>query len=258
MADVVRFFFSLSGPAFTLVAGLVWLRLRPAASGPRRYLILVACAYLLAGTYGVDYLAGRPLALGFRPFSKADVPAGPTALVLLGSGIVTARDWDDNQYSVADPTSQMRVLEAVRVYHLANPAWVISSGGGYKRGAGPASAGGVVMRDDLVTLGVPAERILIEYESTNTRDEAVIIRPILTKLGISRVILVTSELHMRRAVGVFRAAGIEAIPARVRGLFDTMPWYRWIVPTSEGLAEAELLVHELLGIPYYWLRGWYK
>ncbi len=179
-------------------------------------------------------------------------------VVVLGSGSVTARDWDENRYAVVDHASQMRVIEAARVYRLANPAWVISSGGAYGERFGPASAAGIVMRDDLVTLGVPAERILIEYESGNTRDEAVVIRPMLAKLGIDRVILVTSELHMRRAVGVFRAAGIEAIPAKARGLFDAMPWFRWIVPSHEGLAEGELVMHEVLGIAYYWMRGWYR
>lgn len=256
--DLVRFLLSLSGLATTLLAGVLWLSLRPSASGPRRYLAVVICAYLLMCTYGVNYLAGRLLSFGFHPFSKADVPAGPTALVLLGSGSVTARDWDENRYSVVDPNSQLRVIEAARVYHVANPKWVISSGGGYGNRAGPASAAGVVMRDDLVALGVPGERILIEYQSGDTRDEATLIRPMLTQLGIDRVILVTSELHIRRAIGVFRAVGIDAVPAKARGRFDAMPWYRWIMPTNEGLAEAELVAHEVLGIPYYWLRGWYR
>ena len=258
LSDSVRFIFSLSGLACSLLAGALWLRARPSSAAPRRYLFAVAVAYWLAGTYGVDYLAGRLLVLGFHQFSAADVPAGSTAVVLLGSGSVTARDWDNHRYSVVDPAAQMRVAEAARVYHLANPAWVISSGGGYSQQAGPASAGGVVMRDDLIRLGVPANRIFAESESGDTRDEATLIRPMLTTLGVEHVILVTSELHMRRAIGIFRAAGIDAIPAKARGLFDAMPWYRWIVPSDEGLAEAELVAHELLGIPYYRLRGWYK
>ena len=114
------------------------------------------------------------------------------------------------------------------------------------------------MRDELVRLGVPESRILIESRSGNTHDEAVIVKPMLASLHVDRVILVTSELHMWRAVGAFRATGVDVIPAKARGVFTTLPWYLWIAPSNEGLNEGALLAHEVFGIPYYFARGWFK
>jgi uncharacterized SAM-binding protein YcdF (DUF218 family) len=258
LADIVRFIFSLSGLAVSLLAGVFWQRARPLAAGPRRYLLAIAIAYGFASVYAVDYLLGRVLTFGFHPFSQSDVPSGSVVEVVLGSGSFTARDWSGGGFSVVDPAAAMRVIEAVRVYRLARPEWVIASGGVATELAPVESSGGMTMRDALVKLGVPLERILVEAESGNTHDEARIIGPMVRSLHADHTVLVTSELHMRRSVGAFRSAGLDVIPAKARGIFATLPWYRWIVPSDEGLAEAGLLYHEVLGIPYYRLRGWYR
>jgi len=46
-----------------------------------------------------------------------------------------------------------------------------------------------------------------------THDEAVLVAPMLKRLGVQRTILVTSAIHMPRSLGTFRAAGVDAIPA---------------------------------------------
>jgi uncharacterized SAM-binding protein YcdF (DUF218 family) len=256
VAELVRLFFSVTGLAGTLLAGAIWLRIRPASKAARRFLFAAAVIYLLASTYGVSYGVGRLLILGYDRFSADDAPGGRTAIVLLGSGSFTARDWSGGTYSIVDNAAAMRLIEAARVFRLANPAWIISSGGLVSKTAGARSAGSITMRDDLVRLGVPESRIALESGSANTHDEAVLVKPMLATLGVEHVILVTSELHMRRSVCTFRAEGIEAVPAMARGIFTTLPWYLWVLPSEAGLTEAGLLAHELIGIPYYLLRGW--
>jgi uncharacterized SAM-binding protein YcdF (DUF218 family) len=255
---LVQLLFSITGFLFFLVAGILWLRARPSSRAARRYVAIVTIVYLLFSIYGANYAVGRLLMVGFHPFSQSDVPQGRTALIVLGSGSFTARNWGTDKYSVLDPPAAMRVLEAVRVFRIANPEWVISSGGLVNENAGPLSSGAVTMRDALIDLGVPASRILLEDRSHNTRDEAVIVAPMLRTLGADHVILVTSELHMRRSVGAFRAVGVEVIPAIARGIFTTLPWYLWIIPSDAGIIEGSFLAHELVGITYYALRGWYK
>jgi uncharacterized SAM-binding protein YcdF (DUF218 family) len=60
-------------------------------------------------------------------------------------------------------------------------------------------------------------------------------------------------MHMRRSVGLFRAVGIDVIPAVARqhaysGLFVHL------LPSDTGLRTSALAVHEILGIAYYRLR----
>ena len=72
---------------------------------------------------------------------------------------------------------------------------------------------------------------------------------------VDHVVLVTSNIHMRRALGAFRAAGVEAIPAISRPNHST-DRIRTLLPSSDGLRESSRLARELIGFLYYRARGW--
>jgi uncharacterized SAM-binding protein YcdF (DUF218 family) len=80
----------------------------------------------------------------------------------------------------------------------------------------------------------------------------------LEPLKIDRVVLVTSELHMRRSVGTFRAAGMEVVPAIAKHSQQLNNWTEWVLPTKAGFDEAALIAHEAIGLVYYAVRGWYR
>jgi uncharacterized SAM-binding protein YcdF (DUF218 family) len=114
------------------------------------------------------------------------------------------------------------------------------------------------MRTALVQLGVPATRILTESTSLNTRDQAILVRPMLDRLEAQQVVLVTSQVHMRRSLGAFRAAGITAIPAVAEDRGPDLSWPLWILPSGSGLQTSAMAAHEGAGLVYYALRGWYR
>jgi uncharacterized SAM-binding protein YcdF (DUF218 family) len=150
-----------------------------------------------------------------------------------------------------------RVLEAARVYHLIDPDWVISSGGLPLESDLDVPAA-LTMKDTLVELGVPASRILVEDDSWNTYAEALILAPMLASLKVEHPVVVTSDLHMRRSIGAFRALGIDAIPAIARHPYADADNAWRLLPSAAGLFEAALVTHEVLGIAYYVWRGWYR
>ena len=157
--------------------------------------------------------------------------------------------------AVLAPTCAARVREAARVYELIAPEWMISAGRTPrpKRGV-PACA--ELMRDELIRLGVPAGRILVEIESRTTREGAVTVAKMLQKLGAQHAVIVTSDVHMPRSLGAFRAQGVSAAPA---GAADPGAWRAWparVFPTAHGLRFSGDVVHELLGLAWYRLRGW--
>ena len=90
------------------------------------------------------------------------------------------------------------------------------SSGGKVRAEQFAPATGAAMSRLLEQLGVPAERVLAETTSRNTREEAIMVASMLPKLNVERLVLVTSHDHMRRSLGAFHAAGLRAIPAIAR------------------------------------------
>lgn len=166
-----------------------------------------------------------------RPFEAADLPQA-RAVVLLGPGTE-------------------RVFEAARVYRLLDRPWIISSGGPPGRRWPTA----IVMRDALVRLEVPRERILLEVESATTRDEATFVAPMLRRLECRAFVLVTSRAHMPRALAAFRGQGLEPVPAVAPDVPEPRPVRPWL-PDPSGLRLSRTLTHEVLGLAYYWIRGW--
>ena len=256
MASLAWYLFS-SGGAIVLLSVAVGWALLTRRSGARRFAIAVALFYWTASTDIVPDTIRLVLASGYRPLTRADVAPGRTAVVLLGSGSLRFRDWSDNQLALIDPIGASRLLEASRVFHLLDAAYILSSGG-LATLTDRNRPSGLTMAETLMTLGVPKDRILVETESRTTRHEALVIKGMLSAHPVDHVVLVTSQFHMRRSVGTFKAAGIDVIPAIVREpqSFDT--WWEKLVPTDKGLRDSAMAAHEVLGIAAYAVRGWYR
>jgi uncharacterized SAM-binding protein YcdF (DUF218 family) len=255
-ASLVWLLFSIGGLLIVLAATCIWILVRPGARAGRVWLVAVVTVYAALSTFPIPRGISHWWARGFSPLTRDHVPPGPVLEVLLGSGSYTAIDWTNGRTAVPDPIGLQRTLEAARVYRLVGPVWVISSGG-------PADAESVgvppgqTMRDALVELGVPASRIIVRDEALDTHDEAQGVKALLPSLHVNHVVLVTSGVHMRRAVAVFRGAGIEVIPAPARDDWPgTLNWRtRWL-PSEPGMYEAALVAQEILGFAYYRVRGW--
>jgi uncharacterized SAM-binding protein YcdF (DUF218 family) len=257
-SDFVGYLVSAGGAVSVLFLIALWTIRSPSSARPRRLLIASALVFTLLSMFGVQVLVARILSNPFTPFDASQLESGrSTAIVVLGSGSVVAEDWDGRTLSFVDQAAAIRVAEAVRVFRLVDPAIVVSSGGdphARRRGART----GETMKDALVGAGVPLDRILVETESRTTRDEAVIVAPMLRSRGISQVILVTSGLHMTRALGAFRAAAVHAIPAIAHDFGSDFSWGFMLIPSKEGLGLASENAHEMLALAYYWLRGWWQ
>lgn len=257
MAQIGWFVFSGGGAIVFLALAAGWVAVSPGSKTARRVLMALGAAYWLASADATaDVLRGL-MAAPYAPLTRADVPAGRTAVVLLGSGGYGALDWDGRQFAVVDRIGAARLLEAARVFQLVGADYIVSSGGVGVVSRRARSAG-VVMADALVSLGVPRDRIVVEAESTNTRDEAVIIREMLKSRPVDHLVLVTSQFHMLRSVGTFRAVGLDTIPAVAREPEDYETWWGKAVPSDKALVETGLAAHEVMGIVVYALRGWYR
>jgi uncharacterized SAM-binding protein YcdF (DUF218 family) len=257
-AALLHFLISGGGALITLFAAGLWIMRRPASRRAQRTFVAIAVLYALAIPFPVPHAVRSWLARPFHPLTRADVPAGRIAVVLLGSGTFTQRNWSDETLSVLDRPGAERTLEAARVFHLLDPVCIVSSGGRVIADD-PDEASGIVMKEALIDLGVPESRILVEGGSRTTRDEAILVKSLLAPLQIDRVVLVTSDVHMRRSVGVFRSVGVNAIPAiaKTSTHVPDRPLLQFL-PSQSGLEETDAVVHELLGVAYYWIRGWQR
>jgi len=245
---------SVTGLLLGLLAGVVWLHARPLSRAPRRWLTAVLVIYLAFSVHAIGRITSWPLRRGFQPFSAADVPPGRSAIVLLSAGSRTVHGSGTDKISVFNLAGAARVIEAARVFRTMDSPWILSSGGAaVGRDTAPESE---TMKTALIQLGVPADRILLESTSRITRDQAVLTAAMLRNLGVRSFVLVTSDVHMRRALATFRHEGLEPVPAVARDPLDSQ-WVglEWL-PTQEGMEFAQEIAHEYIGLAWYKLRGW--
>jgi uncharacterized SAM-binding protein YcdF (DUF218 family) len=106
--------------------------------------------------------------------------------------------------------------------------------------------------------GVPVAAVEVENGSINTRENAVQSYRLLAPRGVTSIILVTSALHMPRAVAAFRKAGfaVTAAPADFHtGWGNPILFERWL-PSANNIGQCEKALHEWLGLWVYRWRGW--
>ena len=257
MGAVLEFFFSIEGVIAALVVSGAWFLLRPKSIAARWFPLIVGILYVAASIYAVPAAFAKMLTRGYHPFVASDAGPGRTAIIVLGGGCQTVAGWSGERTAVLGGDSAARVLETVRISRELPNAVVISSGGAPTSDE-DETAVALVMRDQLIALGVARSRILVETDSRDTHDEAVAIDPMLRTRNIRQVVLVTSDVHMRRSVGTFAEAGWKVIPAIAPNPNFGKPLRRRMVPSSMGLAFSSAVLHEACGIPYYWARGWFR
>jgi uncharacterized SAM-binding protein YcdF (DUF218 family) len=105
-------------------------------------------------------------------------------------------------------------------------------------------------------LGVPASRLVLEDKSRNTVENAVFTRQLVDPKPGERWILVTSAMHMPRAVGVFRKADFAVEPYPVD--WHTLPGASlFFMPRDllNGVGALDAVSHELVGLLVYWITG---
>jgi len=256
VSGVLHFIFSTSGAVSALSLAAIWVALQPRSTVARGTAVLVSAAYVVASTYVVPAEIVNVLARPFHRFRAADVRPGRVALVVFGAGDEEIDGWSD-RIAVPSGVAAARVLEAWRVYQAVHPDWVISSGGNTDP-SDDSEPSSVNMQKMLLQLGVPASRVVLESTSRETHENAVRSAAIVRQLHADSVVLVTSASHMRRSIGAMHAAGIDPVPAIAPDPWLQHGWHDWLEPSNHALYFSGEVAHELIGIPYYRLRGWYR
>lgn len=153
-----------------------------------------------------------------------------------------------------------RLFQAVELYKRGNIKKIFFVGGSGSIELAHIKEG-MFVRRYLLTIGIPDKDIWIENESRNTRENAVNAGRFLEKKQFQKekFLIITSARHMRRAMGCFKAVGIDVTPYSVdryaspnrRFTFDHL-----FIPQAETLLKWEALFHEWVGMVVYTVRGY--
>tara|TARA_Y100001934_G_scaffold271066_1_gene357007 strand:+ start:1263 stop:2039 length:777 start_codon:yes stop_codon:yes gene_type:complete len=209
------------------------------------FVILVVCASPLSRVlYGQHELRHPAVPISSSPTADA--------IVLLGGDVgipVPPRSESQLQGN--------RLLHAFRLFEAGKAPLIIVTGGNVFSQKG-LEAEATYSKVILASWGVPNDAILTESKSRNTRQNALYSHQILRTQGVDRILLVSDAFHMPRAVAVFRHAGFEVMPSP--SSFSITDYRRpklldwW--PSLGNLGKAHAVMHEMLGLLVYRLRGW--
>ena len=193
-----------------------------------------------------------PLEDRFPRWSSMGGPP-PTGIIVLGGTIDP--DISATRGEVALNGHAERIIAAVELAHRYPNMRVIFAGGSgsliytAKREADYAT---IV----LEKLGISQDRITLDRNSRNTIENAIFAKRLAAPKPGERWLLITSAMHMPRAIGVFRGVGfpVEAYPVDYQTAGPEYFWSlsRW--PTS-GLSNFDAAAHEWVGLFMYWITG---
>jgi len=219
----------------------------------RLLLALLAFLWLCSADAAIDPLLGA-WKRASPPLALADVPQADAVVVL--AGMIEARPAHRLEDRVEFESSVDRVLEGLRLVRAGKaPRLVLSGGPADLLGRAPAEAPQLAAWLARMQLLEP-ERVVVEDRSRTTSENAERTATLAREHGWRRLILVTSALHMPRALGCFRRAGLDVVPYPADYLADASRLGPAdFVPGEKGMLHARRLGRELIGIAAYRLTG---
>lgn len=183
----------------------------------------------------------------YPAFTRASKPVD-YIIVLGGWHINNAELPVTSQLSI---DSLQRLVEVLRVYKLHPEAKIITSGHHNVDKLSNAQK----MKQALMLLGVPDQKIITENFPKDTEEEAQLISP---RVQGSNVVLITNADHMPRSMKYFQAQGVEPIAAPtgfwVKNINKPKNWHYYI-PSSKKLQQTTIAWYESLGLFVQWLKG---
>jgi uncharacterized SAM-binding protein YcdF (DUF218 family) len=151
-----------------------------------------------------------------------------------------------------------RLLQGIDLYKRGIIKKILFTGGS-GRILQPEMKEGLYLKDYIIKLGVKEEDLLMESESNNTHENAILTKIILDNKKINgKLLLITSAFHMKRSLGCFKKAGIEVEPystdrfsGEAKLEFDFT-----FIPDISALSGWTTLIHEVVGYITYKIKGY--
>ena len=238
------------GLALLLLAGALWaLHRRPLPRG--KVVALAGAAFAVLYAFSTPAVGrGLSLALFDMVDSRAlDDPTRADAIVVLTGNMVNAGPvgW------LPTVDTYQRLAVAYELQRMVNLRLPVIVSGGHTHGVQAPSEASVAAgffannRPEIT----PTE---LEEASTDTYESAMQLAPVLAKREAHNVFLVTSDVHMLRALATYRARGIDPIAFPSLSLSGPVG-IAGLLPSVAGLKASSDALYEYYGIIAYLVTG---
>ncbi|MDE6434901.1 MAG: YdcF family protein [Lachnospiraceae bacterium] len=146
-------------------------------------------------------------------YSRREPEKEPDYLIVLGAQV---------RKTTPSLVLQYRIDKAAE-YMLKHPDVIAIVSGG--QGADEGISEALAMQDGLIAKGIEKERILMEDQSTSTKENLEFSKQYID-VEQNQVLVVTTDFHVLRAVGIAKKAGYQ----KVEGLAAKSVWY--LIPSN--------------------------
>jgi uncharacterized SAM-binding protein YcdF (DUF218 family) len=186
---------------------------------------------------------------GVRSSFRADVVYD--AVVVLGGIVDPAASRTSGETQLDEAAD--RLLRAYELLRAGRARFVLISAGvrDLPRGDLPEADR---LAGKLVQWGIPPGQVVAEGSSRNTRENAIESSRIAAARGWKTLLVVTSAIHAPRALGCFRAVGVEpdVLPVDFRVRDREAGW----LPRAQALSRSAEVLRELAGRVVYRAAGY--
>jgi len=254
-----KIFWAITQPSNSIVLALVISCFvgctRHAVVSRRLVMVCTSCLVILTLLPVGQWLA-LPLV---KRFPKAEeMPATIDGIVVLGGAFDSQSSLASGDVELGDAADRVVALVALaRRYEHAQLVYA----GGIGHLAGNHELPSELARRFYRDQGLDLERVVFEGTSRNTWENALNVQALIGRRSEESWLLVTSAIHMPRAVGVFRRLGWEILPYPVDYRLDPLDqrstyFGRLVQPNvAASLSEFDAAAKEWMGLAAYWLMG---
>ena len=149
-----------------------------------------------------------------------------------------------------------RLTEAVALYGEGKINKLLISSGVHEEGH-PEHNEAKITSDLLMRMGIPQSDIVLEQNSWNTYQNAMMTKELLGERD-TEILLITSAFHMNRAKACFEKQGFKVVPYPVDFIADNEPrdWTWYVIPSFRTLTEWQIPLKEWVGTIVYRTKGY--
>ncbi|NLJ48391.1 MAG: YdcF family protein [Candidatus Atribacteria bacterium] len=171
--------------------------------------------------------------------------SSPQVIIVLGGG--TYLDTYQNRF-LPGPFSLLRLHQGYTLWQKEKIPVLVSGGQVWVK-SGPSEA--EIMADILLQWGVPQDDIITESRSRNTKENAQYCSQILNDKHWNSFYLVTSEVHLKRAIRNFQSflPDADIIPVSAHPPYDRTPIILSdFLPSTQAFSAFAQIIHEYFGL----------
>lgn len=153
--------------------------------------------------------------------------------------------------------SSDRIWQAVRLYKQGFIEKIVISGGDagfFKKDM----AESILLKNFLLSIGIPGEDVITEELSRNTHENALFTSQLLGQKPNESYLLITSAIHLKRAELCFRKVGFicHSYPTDCYTGKSKQTLMDILIPSERALINWNSFIHELFGMLSYKMMGY--